>query len=48
MLKQKAYLPLESLAQLNDLNLHFVLTTLVKLIVPFKPDFNCSNNFALS
>ena len=54
MLKQKAYLFLEDLAQLNDLNLDFVLIILVlldiffKLIVLLKPDFNWGNNFALS
>ena len=54
MLKQKVYLHFGSLAQLNDLNLHFVLIILVlidiysSLVFFLKPDFNSGNNFALS
>ena len=53
MLEQKFYLLLESLAQLNDLNLHFVLTILFWQIFiltdcSFQPDYNCGNSFALS
>ena len=54
MLKQKVYLPLESLDQLNNLNLDFVLITLVlinfcsNLITLLKPDLNCCNNFSFS
>ena len=52
MLKQKVYLQLEDLVELNDLSFHFVdsgfARYLFQLIVLLKPDFNCSNNFALS
>ena len=54
MLKQKVYLFLESLAQLNDLNLLLVPIILVLvdiysgLLFFLKPDFNCGNNFELS
>ena len=55
MLKQKVYLFLESLAQLNDLikfafcaNISGFARYLFQLIVLLKPDFNCGNNFALS
>ena len=53
MLKQKVYLRLENLAQLNDLNLHFVNNSgfaryLFQLIVPLRPSFNCGNTFELS
>ena len=57
MLAQKVYLHIENLAQLNDLNLDFVLIILVlqdiysfvfiHYIYPvlLKPDFNYGNNF---
>ena len=54
MLEQKVYLFLESLAQLNDLNLHFVLIILVLLdiysmLLFFESQFfNCGSNFELS
>ena len=51
MLKQKVYLFLESLAQLNDLikftfcaNISGFARYLFQLIVLLKPDFNCGNN----
>ena len=54
MLKQNVYLLLESLVQLNDLNLDFVLIILVlikylfQLITLFKPEFNCGSRLELS
>ena len=53
-LKQKVYLLLESLAQLNDLSFDFFVNNagvdmyLFQLIVLLKSDFNCGNNFALT
>ena len=53
MLEQRVYLFLESLVQPNDLNFFFANNSgfdkyLFQLITLLKPDFNCSNNFALS
>ena len=55
MLKQKLYLHLGNLAQLNDLKCDFVLINncgfgryLFHHVVLLKPYFNCGNNFALS
>ena len=54
MLKQKVYLHLESLAQLNNLSFDFLpiipvlLDIYSNLFFLLKPDFNCGNSFALS
>ena len=53
MLKQKIYLLLENLVQLNDSNFGSYSNNsdfvryLFHLIVFLKPDFNCCYNFAL-
>ena len=53
MLKQKVYLHLENLTQLNLFKFGFCANNFVfgrylfQLIVPLKPDFNCGNSFAL-
>ena len=53
-LKQKVFLHLESLAQLNNLSFDFLLNNsgfaryLFQFIFLSKPDFNCDNDFALS
>ena len=53
MIKQKAYLLLENLDQLKNLNIVFVPDVvldwyLFQLNVLLKPDFNCFNSFTLS